>query len=87
MPLFNWDNPNGWIFKVEQYFSYYNLSNDQRFIISSIHMDGTSLSLYQLMKLNKQLTSWVPFKTSLLKWFGTSLHRDLSSELEKLHQT
>lgn len=87
MPQFTRNNPQGWTLKAKQYFSYHGLSDDQRLINSSIHIDGLALSWYQWMHLNQNLTSWIAFKVDLLEHFGPSLYKDLLGELAKLQQT
>lgn len=86
MPRFNGDNPRGWLFKAKQFFQCYNSSEDQKFLIAPVYMDGPAFSWYQWMNLNKQLHSWPQFKEQVMQMFGDSLYRDFRGELAKLQQ-
>lgn len=72
--------------KPNSFYTYYNLSDQQKFIISSIYMDGLILSWYQWMHLNILIHSYTRFKIDLLRRFCPSLYKDISKELAKLQQ-
>lgn len=84
MPKFNEDNPNSWLFKVEEFFNHYNISNEHRFIFASIHMAEPTLNWYMWKHQNRLITVWLGFKLDILRRFRPSLYRDLLEELVKL---
>ena len=40
VPHFDGTDVSSWIFKIEQFFQFYNTPNDQRIMISSFHLEG-----------------------------------------------
>ena len=44
VPCFDVDDVSGWIFKIAQFFQYYNTTKDQRILISSFNLEGPALS-------------------------------------------
>lgn len=43
------DDPLAWIFKAEQYFSFYNTPANHRVLTASFHMDGEVLQWFRLL--------------------------------------
>ncbi|XP_077233660.1 uncharacterized protein LOC143875969 [Tasmannia lanceolata] len=86
VPHFDGTDPTGWTFKVEQFFHYYSIPEDQRLALTSFHLDGPALSWFQWAKANNLLHSWKGFLDSIQLRFGPSLYEDPKGELSKLHQ-
>ena len=42
-PRFKGDDPASWVFKSNQYFSFYQTPFDERLLMASFHMDGDAL--------------------------------------------
>ncbi|BAT94618.1 hypothetical protein VIGAN_08123700, partial [Vigna angularis var. angularis] len=64
-PRFDGSDVLQWIFKVEQFFSYYNTPDDQRLIIAAIHLDKDVVPWYQMMT---RMSHFTPGLLSLERW-------------------
>ena len=61
VPRFDKIDPLGWIFKITQFFEYHNTPDHEKLTIASFYIDGRTLSWFQWMTSNGQLTSWPIF--------------------------
>ena len=52
VPHFDGSNVSSWIFKMEQFFQFYNTPKDQRVLISSFHLEGPALRWFKWMHSN-----------------------------------
>ena len=46
IPMFTCEKPDWWILKAERYFTYYNLSEEERMVAAVRSMDGDALAWY-----------------------------------------
>jgi hypothetical protein len=60
-PRFDGTDVLQWIFKAEQFFTYYATPDDQRLTIASIHLDKGVVPWYQMLVRNQPFHSWVAF--------------------------
>nr|KYP32203.1 hypothetical protein KK1_047162 [Cajanus cajan] len=86
-PRFNGSNVLEWIFKVEQFFMYYNTPNDQRLMIVAVHLDADVIPWFQMLTKNNPFQSWVGFTRALEMEFGPSPYECPRSTMFKLAQT
>ena len=86
VPLFDGTNPNGWIFKINQFFDYHQTPPQERLTIASFYMEGRALAWFQWMQSNGQLTSWPVFLQALQLRFAQSPYDDPTGALFKLTQ-
>ncbi|GFS31842.1 hypothetical protein Acr_00g0019490 [Actinidia rufa] len=87
IPHFDGTNVSSWVFKLEQFFQFYNIPEDQRLMISSFHLEGPALSWFKWMHSNGFIDSWKGFLKAINLRFGPSLYEDHRSALSKLQQT
>lgn len=83
---FNGSNPFGWIFKINQLFSYHDTPELDRLTIASFYMEGPVLAWFQWMSRNDQLSSWPGFLQELEARFAPSQYEDPTDTLFKLTQ-
>jgi len=76
-----------WLFQVDQYFSFYQISLDQRLPMVGFHMQGDALSWFKWLHNNNLLTDWHSFTRALELCFGPSTYINHQVELFKLQQT
>jgi len=76
-----------WIFKVEQFFYYYNTPDDQRLIIASVNLEKEVVPWFQMQARNHAFPSWVAFTRALEMAFGPSPYKCPRSDLFKLTQS
>lgn len=86
MTTFDGSNPLDWIFQAEKYFSLWDIMEDQKIHITSFYMVGQTLSWFQWMHKNQQLSSWRVFTLSLEQRFGPSTYVNHRATLFKLTQ-
>ncbi|XP_061375386.1 uncharacterized protein LOC133317533 [Gastrolobium bilobum] len=79
-------DPQGWIFKIEQFFEFYNIDVEQKLRIAPIYFDGKALAWYQWVRKNTNIASWEPFIQALQVRFGPSELEDYQGQLSKLIQ-
>ena len=65
VPRFKGGDPQGWIFKVQQYFDFHQASEEQRLQIAPLYFDGKALAWYQWLYKNTKIDSWSNFLHSL----------------------
>ncbi|XP_015387832.1 uncharacterized protein LOC107177859 [Citrus sinensis] len=87
VPKFDGSDPNGWIFRIEEFFDFHDTPEILRLRIVSFHMEGRAAAWYQWMKNNHLLTTWQEFLANLRYRFGASLYEDPQGDLSKLSQT
>lgn len=87
VPKFDGTDPQGWIFRVEEFFDFHGTPDHMRLRIVAFHMEGRAASWFQWMKANNLLTTWMEFITSLKSHFGSSPFTDPQCMLSKLTQT
>lgn len=52
-PRFDGTNSLHWLFRAKQFFSYYDTLNNQRLTIVTVHMEGTVVPWFQMIKKAK----------------------------------
>lgn len=86
LPLFDGTAPLEWVFQAEQFFSFYNISHENRLSLASFYMKGDALSWYKWMYQNHQLFDWSSFSKALELRFGPSTYENHQAQLFKLRQ-
>jgi hypothetical protein len=84
---FNGEEPNGWIYHANQFFTYHQTNPHHRVLLASFHMEGKALIWFQDLEASGSITSWYGFTQSLLTRFGPSILDDLMETLTRLRQT
>ncbi|XP_024020985.1 uncharacterized protein LOC112091477 [Morus notabilis] len=87
VPKFDGSDPNGWIFRIEEFFDFHGTPASLRLRIVSFQMEGRAAAWYQWMKANNLLATWKDFLTNLRHQFGASMYEDHQGNLSKLTQT
>ncbi|XP_028215247.1 uncharacterized protein LOC114397402 [Glycine soja] len=83
---FNGSDPEGWIFKITQFFEYHATPDHERLTIASFYMEGLALAWFQWMHRNGQLSSWSTFLHAIHARFLSSTYEDPTGLLCKLTQ-
>jgi hypothetical protein len=69
-PRFDGDNSAGWMYKVNQFFEYYQTPLYQRIRMASFHMEGEALIWFHDVDESGQFPTWDAFAQALLTCFG-----------------
>ena len=86
-PRFKRDDPASWIYKADQYFSFYQTPFNERLLMPSFHMDGDALVWFQDSDENGMFATWEGFSEALLTRFGNTAYDDPMESLIRLRQT
>lgn len=87
MPVFDGDNPDGWIFRAERYFQMNRTGEAEKLDIAIVSLDGEALSWYQWEDRRRAIQSWTELKLLLIKRFRPSHEGTLSERFMALRQT
>lgn len=69
MPLFDGNSPDGCILRVERYFAFYCLSEEEKLEAAVVAMEGESLQWYQWEHKRRPIQVWVELKELILQQF------------------
>nr|KAJ0228165.1 hypothetical protein LSAT_V11C100046520 [Lactuca sativa] len=69
MPLFDGENPDGWILRAERYFNFYRLSEADKMEAAVVALEGDALLWYQWEHTRRPVTRWDEMKSLLLRQF------------------
>ena len=86
VPRFDGTDPEGWIFKVTQFFEYHATPEHDRLTIASFYMEGPALAWFQWMYHSGQLSSWSAFLHAIHARFSSSAYEDPTGVFCKLTQ-
>ncbi|CAA0830822.1 Unknown protein [Striga hermonthica] len=86
LPRFDGTGPDGWIFRVQEYFNYHETPDDQRIRIVAFTMEGKASEWYQWAKGSNILCSWSELLRRVRIRFGPSQFEDYVGKLSKLTQ-
>jgi hypothetical protein len=68
-PMFDGNNPTGWIYKVEQFFEHYHTLERQKLKLAEFHMEGEALNWFQKSEECGYFHNWKGFTNALLLRF------------------
>ena len=77
----------GWIYKLEQYFEYNNVSPVHRVSLASFHLEGIALQWHRWMAKFQGPITWEELAKVILLRFGPTDFQDPSEALFRLRQT
>lgn len=86
LPRFDGTDAQGWIFRNQEYFEFYETPDAQRLRIAAFNMEGKASEWYQWLKTNKKLSTWQNFLQQVKERFGPSEFEDYTGQLAKLMQ-
>lgn len=86
LPRFDGTDAIGWLFRIQEYFDFHEIPEEQRLWIVALNLEGKASDWYQCMKTNKLLTTWSDFLNAVRKHFGPSQFEDAIGRLSKLTQ-
>lgn len=72
LPVFSGDDPTGWLFKAEHYFTINGVPECEKVISSAVWMEGMALVWFQWVEARKPRMDWREFQDLLLERFHSS---------------
>lgn len=85
-PSFDGDDPEGWLFKAEQYYTLHGVNEAKKVPLASVHLTGDAISWYRWLNEALGELSWQQFSRLLRSRFGARRNIDPCSTLSKLAQ-
>ena len=85
-PKFNGTDPMAWIFRADQYFTYYNTPDFQRIIIASVNFEDDVVPWFQLLQKTGVITNWPSLVKAIEEEYGPSLFEQPRVRLFRLNQ-
>ncbi|KAL5555888.1 hypothetical protein UlMin_038124 [Ulmus minor] len=86
LPLFEGENPHGWIFRAERYFAYRGVEETEKITVATICLEGKALSWYLWADAKTPFQSWPGFRAALLARFSHLGDEDPTEQLLALRQ-
>ncbi|XP_017442721.2 uncharacterized protein LOC108347805 [Vigna angularis] len=86
LPRFDSSDALGWIFNVDQYFSFYQIPDEQQIAIAGMHMSGPAIPWFQMQQRTMPFRSWNEMKHAIEIEFGPTLFESPRESLFKLQQ-
>ncbi|GJZ12835.1 ribosomal protein L14, bacterial [Tanacetum coccineum] len=71
-PRFGGSDPLNWLFRAEQFFSYFDLRDAQRLTIAFVHFEGFVVPWFQMLQKTHQVPNWVSLAKAIEDHFGPS---------------
>lgn len=84
LPLFQGEDPHGWLFRAERYFTINGIEGGERVIAASICMEGRALGWYQWLDTQEPFVDWEDLREAILLRFGRSKEGDPTERLMAL---
>ena len=72
LPIFDGNNPDGWILRAERFFHFYRLSAEDQLEAAVVALDGDALLWYQWEHRRHPLLTWESLKKLILRRFRTT---------------
>ena len=83
-PRFFGEDPASWVYKANQYFSYYNTPIGEKLMLASFHMEGEALIWFQEGEETGVSHDWDSLIQTLHVRFGTTAYDDPMETLTRL---
>ena len=69
MLMLNGENPEGWVFRAQQYFHLNQLTKEEKLMATVVCLDEDALSWFSWVESKSAFTSWTELKSQLLLRF------------------
>lgn len=67
MPIFDGSDPDGWILRMERYFTFYRLTETEMLEAVTVALEGDALRWYQWEQKRRPIRLWADIKTFVLR--------------------
>ncbi|KAL6527965.1 hypothetical protein OROHE_014915 [Orobanche hederae] len=86
MPIFDGNNPDGWILRAERYFQFYRLSEEEKLEAAVVGMEGDALLWYQWEHRRRPIRRWEELIALMLRQFRPTYSGSLYEQWLALKQ-
>lgn len=80
------EDPTSWICRVEQFFQFHQIPDEDQVEIASFHMVGDAQLWYQLLKQENPVITWADFKEGFYSRYGPNQLIDYFGKFSKFQQ-
>ncbi|KAK4280771.1 hypothetical protein QN277_012349 [Acacia crassicarpa] len=87
LPLFDGEDPLGWIFRVERYFAVCGVSHQDKMDTAVVGLEGKAVTWFQWLEARTPVKSWPELKTEIIERFHCKQAGDEYEQLMALRQT
>lgn len=85
-PKYQGTDPNGWLLKVEQYFDFVHVEEEQKIKLAGLHFEGRASVWFHFYQSNRPNLNWKTFQNDLIIRFEDPEARDAQDSFNKLRQ-
>ncbi|KAI0520439.1 hypothetical protein KFK09_007914 [Dendrobium nobile] len=86
MPIFEGEDAYGWIYKVERYFAFNGLTEEEKLTAAGLCLEGKALSWFQWRDQRRPIRNWREFKDCIIERFQTDQGGDFYEQFFALTQ-
>nr|GEZ01440.1 retrotransposon Gag domain, retroviral aspartyl protease [Tanacetum cinerariifolium]GFA23000.1 retrotransposon Gag domain, retroviral aspartyl protease [Tanacetum cinerariifolium] len=86
-PIFSSGDPRGWLMKAEKYFRYYQIPDEEKVEIASMHLEGEALDLYSWLSHDQTVIFWEELVQAFTRSFGSAEFQNPDEFLCSIKQT
>ncbi|KAD6796172.1 hypothetical protein E3N88_07068 [Mikania micrantha] len=87
LPWFAGTHPERWVAQANRYFTFYNIQESERMMISSFCFDVAATDWYDWIQRHSPILTWSSFTTVLIQRFRSKALEEPEGLLAKLQQT
>lgn len=85
LPMFDGEDPTGWISRTEVYFRVQETSPEVKVNLAQLCMEGPTIHLFNSLLDEDDVLTWEVLKTALLERYGGNDDSDVYEQLSELH--
>nr|GEV55516.1 retrotransposon Gag domain, retroviral aspartyl protease [Tanacetum cinerariifolium] len=85
--IFSSGDPHGWLMKAEKYFRYYQIPDEEKVEIASMHLEGDALDLYSWLSHDQIVIFWEELVQAFTRSFGLAEFHNPDEFLYSIKQT
>lgn len=86
MPVFDGENPDGWIFRAERYYAMNRMTEREKLDIAVVSLEGEALAWFQWEDGRSPIRSWMVLKLMILERFRPTQEGSLCEKFLSLRQ-
>nr|GEW78969.1 retrotransposon Gag domain, retroviral aspartyl protease [Tanacetum cinerariifolium] len=86
-PIFSSGDPRGWLMKAEKYFRYYQIPDEEKVEIASMHLEGDAWDLYSWLSHDQTVIFWEELVQAFTRSFGPAEFQNPDEFLCSIKQT
>nr|GEX33420.1 retrotransposon Gag domain, retroviral aspartyl protease [Tanacetum cinerariifolium] len=86
-PIFSSGDPRGWMMKAEKYFRYYQIPDEEKVEMASMHLEGDALNLYSWLSHDQTVIFWEELVQAFTRSFGSAEFQNPDEFLCSIKQT